>query len=81
MSNKLGYILGFSSAIIYTIIIYGINFNYILDFVAYLLGALVIPAIIAGLISLFSKGKNFGKVFGITCIILYVLSGIGNSMI
>jgi membrane-bound metal-dependent hydrolase YbcI (DUF457 family) len=81
MSNKLGYILGLSSAIIYTIVIYGFDLNYILDFVASLLGALLFPAIIAGLISIFSKGKNFGKVFGITCIILHLLAGFGNSAI
>ena len=79
MTNKTGYILGFISAIIYVILLYGIDTNYLLDFLAYFLGALLIPAIIAGLISLFSK-NNFGKIFGITCIIIHILSGLGNSL-
>lgn len=78
MSNKTGYIIGFLCTIVYTIIQYGINFNRLLDFFAYLLGTLLFPAIIAGLITLFSKKKNFGKVFGITCIIVCIVAGMGN---
>ncbi|MEL0457290.1 hypothetical protein WJN01_13710 [Flavobacteriaceae bacterium SZ-1-7] len=79
MTNKTGYILGLISAIIYVLVLYGIDTNHILDFFAYLLGALLIPAIIAGLISLFSK-NNFGKIFGFTCIIIHILSGLGGSL-
>jgi hypothetical protein len=80
MSNKLGYILGFASAFIYTLVVNGINFNDIIYFVGSLLGALTIPAVIAVLISIFLKGKNFGKVFGITCLILHLLAGYGNNI-
>ncbi|PKQ46872.1 hypothetical protein [Confluentibacter flavum] len=76
MTNKTGYILGIISALIYVLVIYGIDTNHLLDFLVYLLGALLIPLIIAGFISLFSK-NNFGKIFGITCIIIHLLSGIG----
>ncbi len=81
MSNKLGYILGFSSAFIYTIISNGINFYYFSDFLASFIGPLLIPAGITGLISIFLKDNNSGKVFGITCITIYILAGIGNSII
>ncbi|AUS06896.1 hypothetical protein [Pseudotamlana carrageenivorans] len=79
MTNKTGYILGLISAIIYVIIIYGFSTNRLSDFLASLLGALLIPAIVAGLISLFSK-NNFGKIFAITCVIIHVISGLGNSL-
>lgn len=79
MTNKTGFILGLISAIIYVVILYGIDISQPLDFLAYFLGALLIPAIIAGLIYLFSR-KNFGKTFGITCIILDILSILGNSL-
>ncbi len=79
MTNKTGYILGLISAIVYVLAIYGIDTNHILDFFACLFGVLLIPTVIAGLISLFSK-NNFGKIFGITCLIICMLSGLGSSL-
>jgi hypothetical protein len=79
MNYKLGYILGLLSTIIYTITTNGINFSHLLSFIAAILGALLIPATIAGLISLFAKGKNYGKVFGITCIVVHIMAYLGNS--
>lgn len=82
MSNKQGYILGFSSAILYTLIFYQFDsYYYISAFFVFLIAVLSIPTIIAGLISIFLKGKKFGKIFGITCIIIHLISGIGNSYI
>jgi uncharacterized membrane protein HdeD (DUF308 family) len=82
MSNKQGFILGFSSAIIYTLILFDFNsYYYISGFFAYLIGALIVPSLIAGIISIFSKGKNFGKTFGMTCVIFYLIIGIGSSVI
>lgn len=82
MSNIQGFILGLSSAIIYTLIIYDFNSNYYISgFFGSLIGVLLIPSLIAGLISIFSKGKNFGKTFGVTCVIFYIIIGIGGSVV
>ncbi|MFD2726281.1 hypothetical protein [Hyunsoonleella rubra] len=78
MSNRTGYIMGICCALVYNIFIYGIDSNYILDFFASFLGSLLIPVIISGLISLFVK-KSFGKIFGITCLIVFALGAIGSN--
>lgn len=77
--NKLGYIIGFLSAIIYTIYKNGFRFDELLYFISGLLGALILPVIIAFIITSLKKDFKFGKVFGITCLILYTLSTIGST--
>ena len=78
MNNKTGYVLGFLSTVIYVIVAEGVRFNDFLGFIAVSLGAALIPAIIAGLIAIFTKGRNFGKVFGITCVAVYISAFLGN---
>ena len=77
MNSKTGYILGLVSGIIYTLINYGSNFRF-LDFIATLIGALIIPLILTFLISLFSKSLEFGKTFGIISIAIHIIATIGN---
>ena len=81
MTNKTGNIVGIASALIYTIFHNRGNFNYFLDYLPQRLGsfvgALLIPLIISSIIYLFTQ-KNFGKVFGITSLIVYILSSLGN---
>lgn len=77
MNNKTGYILGLVSGIIYTLINYGSNFRF-LDFIAALIGALIIPLILTFLISVFSKSLEFGKTFGIISIAIHIIATIGN---
>jgi len=81
MTNRVGYILGIVSAIIYTLFHNKINLDYILDFLPQILGAfvgaLLIPSFISGIIYIFSR-KNFGKIFGISSLIVHVISSFGN---
>jgi uncharacterized membrane protein HdeD (DUF308 family) len=76
MNNRTGYILGLISGIIYTLINYGSNFR-IMDFIATLIGALIIPLILTYLISLFSKTLEFGRTFGIISIVIHIIATIG----
>ena len=48
------------------------------DFIAALIGALIIPLILTFLISLFSKSLEFGKTFGIISIAIHIIATIGN---
>lgn len=75
MKNKIGFLLGILSAITYTLIHSGLNL-YLPALLGSIVGAILIPLIISGLIFLF-KRKNFGYVFGITSIITHVVSSLG----
>ncbi|MCM4162796.1 MULTISPECIES: hypothetical protein [unclassified Arenibacter] len=77
MNNKTGYIIGFVSAAIYTFVMHGTDFT-LINFIASIIGALLVPIIIAIPINLLSKSKNLGKIFGITCIVVHILAGVGN---
>ena len=81
MTNKTGYIIGIVSALIYTLLHNNFNTNYLLNSLPQILGAFIgalsVPAIISGIIFIFAK-KDFGKIFGITCIIVHIFSAFGN---
>ena len=76
MNNKIGYAIGIISAVIYSYVIHG---EYtILDLLASSLGALLIPAVIAGFIVVISKSKKHGQIFAITCVATFILIGFVN---
>lgn len=77
MDNKQGYMLGVFSGIIYTFVANKDSFE-IIGFIAQLIGVLLIPLIISYFIVLFSKSKKFGKVFGITTLIVVSIGLLGN---
>jgi len=77
MDNKQGYMLGVFSGIIYTFVANKDSFE-IIGFIAQLIGVLLIPLIISYFIVLFSKSKKFGKVFGITTLIVISIGLLGN---
>ena len=76
MNNRTGYILGLSSGVIYTIINYVSNFK-IMNFIAILIGALIVPLILTYLITLFPKSLEFGRTFGIISIVIHIIATIG----
>lgn len=78
-TNTLGFIIGIIITGIHTMLTNDIGFDNILMLIPAFLGIVFIPAIISGLVSLFYRGKNFGKIFGITCIIFNLLSFFGNN--
>ena len=69
-SNFFGYIIAIGAAFIYTLIITK-DFSP-LTIIASMIGALIIPLIIAG--------RVFPWVLAVTSIVLFILAGIGNSM-
>ena len=80
-SNFFGYIIAIGAAFIYTLIVTK-DFSP-LTIIASMIGALIIPLIIAALFSLIwvSKyGRVFPWVLAVTSIVLFILAGIGNSM-
>ncbi|WP_193700398.1 hypothetical protein [Tenacibaculum piscium] len=77
MTNKKGIILGIVSAILYVLLSNG--FGSLTNFFIDIIAASIIPLIISGLITIFRK-NNFGKIFGISSIVIQILSLIGNFM-
>jgi hypothetical protein len=85
MNDKIGIVVGIFSGIIYLISKGGFNY-FQRDFItaslmaiSSLMGILLIPAVIALIISLINKKSNFGNVFGYTCLISYALLYFGNN--
>lgn len=75
-TNKQGYILAIIIAIIYAFISEE-NFDFY-TFLGSIIGALLINTILSGIISVFWKFKNFGKVIGITSLIVCLMAFFGN---
>lgn len=75
-TNKQGYILAITIAIIYAFISQE-NFDFY-TFLGSIIGALLINTILSGFISIFWKFKNFGKVIGITSLIVCIMAFFGN---
>ena len=75
-TNKQGYILAIVIAIIYAFISQE-NFDFY-AFLGSVIGALLINTILSGIISVFWKFKNFGKVIGITSLIVCSMAFFGN---
>jgi|694.fasta_scaffold152139_3 hypothetical protein len=73
--NTNGYVIGFLAISIYTLL--DDNVEGLVSFFATLIGVLLIPLILSGLIFLFDRSINFGKIFGITSIIIVTISFIG----
>ena len=75
-TNKQGYILAIVIAVIYAFISQE-NFDFYV-FLGSVIGALLINTILSGIISVFWKFKNFGKVIGITSLIVCLMAFFGN---
>lgn len=75
-TNKQGYVLAIIIAVIYAFISQE-NFDFY-AFLGSVIGALLINTILSGIISVFWKFKNFGKVIGITSLIVCLMAFFGN---
>lgn len=76
--NTNGLILGFGSAFIYTKFKFDIDTVGMFSFVTSLIGVALVPLVLSVIFSAFAKFKNFGKVFGITSLICFLIAGIGS---
>jgi hypothetical protein len=75
-TNKQGYILALIISVIYAVIL-----NKNLDFYSLLggiIGALLVNIVITGIITIFWKFVNFGKIIGVVSIIVCVIAFLGN---
>lgn len=75
-TNKQGYLLALIVATIYSLIMEK-HFE-LLGFIANFIIIIVISSILGGIVMLIFRSKNFGKFFGITILIISVLSFAGN---
>lgn len=75
-TDKQGYILALIIAFIYA---YILNENFdVYIFLSSFIGVLILNTILSGLITVFRKFKNFGKVLGITSVIICSLAFLGS---
>jgi uncharacterized BrkB/YihY/UPF0761 family membrane protein len=75
-TNRQGFIIALIIAVIYAFIS-NENFDFY-SFLGGVFGTLLVCVILSGIISVFWKFKNFGKVIGITSLIVCLMAFLGN---